>query len=167
MPIDTRSRLSLAPGGNWSSERLKRKDRAMSFYLKKTYVDNEPGIELVNIHYTWTPMNTPPNWETHRETRMMPRGGTLIRGMGGTTLDEHGQSVQTTTDRIELPDDGVRRKFSACPRMFTTRQLAATRSITCSTTSLRFSATASATTARCSPRRLSPGRLSSPFTTTA
>ena len=79
----------------------------MSFYLKKNYVDNELGIELVNIHYTWTPMNTPPNWEAHRETRVMPRGGTLIRGMGGTTLDEHGQSVQTTTNKIELPDDGV------------------------------------------------------------
>src|SRR5438128_2124638 len=88
----------------------------MSFYLKKTYVDNQPGIELVNIHYTWTPMNTPPNWEAHRETRVMPRGGTLIRGMGGTTLDEHGQSVQTTTDKIELPDDGVRRKILSLPQ---------------------------------------------------
>jgi hypothetical protein len=88
----------------------------MSFYLKRTYVDNQPGIELVNIHYTWTPMNTPPNWEAHRETRVMPRGGTLIRGMGGTTLDEHGQSVQTPTDKIELPDDGVRRKILSLPQ---------------------------------------------------
>jgi hypothetical protein len=97
-------------------ERVEEENLAMSFYLKKTYVDNQPGIELVNIHYTWTPMNTPPNWDAHRETRVMPRGGTLIRGMGGTTLDEHGQSVQTTTDKIELPDDGVRRKILSLPQ---------------------------------------------------
>ena len=59
----------------------------MSFYMKKTYVDTEPGIELVNIHYTWTPSGEMPNWEAHRETRMRPRGGVLIRGMGGTTVD--------------------------------------------------------------------------------
>src|SRR5437016_7059712 len=67
----------------------------MTFYIKKTYVDTEPGIELVNIHYTCTPVNKMPNWETHRETRAMPRGGVLVRGMGGTTLDESGQYVQT------------------------------------------------------------------------
>ncbi len=27
----------------------------MTFYVKKTFVDPEPGIEMVNIHYTWPP----------------------------------------------------------------------------------------------------------------
>ncbi|MBI3300752.1 MAG: hypothetical protein HYZ72_01540 [Deltaproteobacteria bacterium] len=88
----------------------------MSFYIKKTYVDTEPGIELVNIHYTWTPVGEMPSWEAHRETRMMPRGGVLVRGMGGTTVDESGQYVQTTSERIELPDDGIRRKVIRLPK---------------------------------------------------
>jgi hypothetical protein len=88
----------------------------MTFYIKKTYIDTEPGIELVNIHYTWTPVSEMPNWEAHRETRAMPRGGVLVRGMGGTTLDESGQYVQTASDRIELPDDGTRRKVLRLPK---------------------------------------------------
>ncbi len=88
----------------------------MSFYIKRTYIDSEPGIELVNIHYTWTPRGEMPNWEAHRETRMMPRGGVLIRGMGGTTVDESGQYVQTASERIELPDDGTRRKIIRLPK---------------------------------------------------
>ncbi len=44
----------------------------MSFYMKRTYVDHEPGIELINIHYTWTPLGELPNWEAHRETRAIP-----------------------------------------------------------------------------------------------
>ena len=62
----------------------------MSFYIKRTYVDTQPGIELVNIHYTWTPVGQKPTWDAPRETRAMPRGGTLIRGMGGTTVAESG-----------------------------------------------------------------------------
>ena len=88
----------------------------MSFYLKRTYVDNGPGIELVNLHYTWTPLGEPPNWEAHRETRVMPRGGVIVRGMGGTTLDDSGQYVQSTSERLELPDDGVRRKVIRLPK---------------------------------------------------
>ena len=87
----------------------------MSFYLKKTFVDSQPGIQLVNIHYTWTPMGGSPNWAAHSETRVMPRGGVLILGMGGTTLDENGQSVNTVAQKVELPDDGVRRKVLAVP----------------------------------------------------
>jgi len=86
-----------------------------SFYMKKTFVDTMPGIELVNIHYTWTPLAQMPNWETHRETRAMPRGGTLVRGMGGTTIDETGEVRQTQQDVIELPDDGIRRKIIKLP----------------------------------------------------
>jgi hypothetical protein len=88
----------------------------MTFYIKKTFVDTEPGIELVNIHYTWTLLGEMPNWEAHRETRMMPRGGVLVRGMGGTTVDESGQYVQTASERIELPDDGIRRKVIRLPK---------------------------------------------------
>jgi hypothetical protein len=88
---------------------------AMVFYMKKTYVDNAPDIELVNIHYTWTPVGQQPDWEAHRETRAMPRGGVLVRGMGGTTIDESGEIVRTASERIELPDDGVRRKVLRLP----------------------------------------------------
>src|SRR5215468_2216956 len=89
---------------------FKRRGSHMAFYIKRTYVDNAPDIELVNIHYTWTPLGQQPDWEAHRETRAMPRGGTLIRGFGGTTLDESGTAVQTMSQTIELPDDGIRRK---------------------------------------------------------
>ena len=88
----------------------------MAFYIKKTFADTEPGIELVNIHYTSTPLGELPKWEAYRETRMMPRGGVLVRGMGGTTLDESGMAVQTATERIELPDDGIRRKVIRLPK---------------------------------------------------
>ncbi len=82
----------------------------MSFYMKKTFIDPEPGIEQVNIHYTWTPLGEMPNWKTHHETRAMPRGGILIRGMGGTTLDEPGGYVESASQTLTLPDDGSRRK---------------------------------------------------------
>jgi hypothetical protein len=88
----------------------------MSFYMKKIFIDPEPGIELVNIHYTWTPLGAMPNWKAHRETRAMPRGGVLVRGIGGTALDESGQYVQSTSERIELPDDGTRRKVLRLPK---------------------------------------------------
>jgi hypothetical protein len=86
-----------------------------SFYVKKSFVDHEPGIEAVNIHYTWTALGYPPDWGSHRETRSMSRGGVIIRGQGGTTLDEHGQWGQTVAERVELPDDGVRRKVLRLP----------------------------------------------------
>jgi hypothetical protein len=88
----------------------------VAFYIKKTFVDTQPGIELVNIHYTWTPVGQPPDWEAHRETRAMPRGGVLVRGFGGTTVAESGEYVQTAAQRIELPDDGVRRKVIRLPK---------------------------------------------------
>ncbi len=87
----------------------------MSFDIKRTYVDTQPGIELVNIHYTWTPVGQQPEWEQHRETRAMPRGGTLIRGLGGTTVAESRAYVQTLAQTVELPDDGVRRKVLRLP----------------------------------------------------
>jgi hypothetical protein len=88
----------------------------MTFYVKKTFVDPEPGIEMVNIHYTWTPLGEMPNWQAHHEVRMMPRGGVLMRGLGGTTLDESGQYVQSAVQTIALPDDGRRRKVLRLPK---------------------------------------------------
>lgn len=88
----------------------------MSFYIKRSFVDTQPGIELVNIHYTWTPVGQQPDWEAHRETRAMPRGGVLIRGLGGTTVAESGEYVQTLSQQVELPDDGVRRKVIRLPK---------------------------------------------------
>jgi hypothetical protein len=88
----------------------------MAFYIKKSFVDTQPGIELVNLHYTWTPVGQPPDWEAHRETRAMPRGGVLIRGLGGTTVAESGEYVQTLAERVELPDDGIRRKVIRLPK---------------------------------------------------
>jgi len=88
----------------------------MTFYIKKTFIDTEPDIELVNIHYTWSPLGETAHWDLHHETRAMPRGGVLLRGMGGTTIDEHGQYQQTTSERIELPDDGIRRKVLRLPK---------------------------------------------------
>ena len=86
-----------------------------SFYIKRTFIDTVPGIELVNIHYTWTPLGELANWEVHRETRAMPRGGVLVRGMGGTTVDESGNYVQTQAETIQLSDDGTRRKVIRLP----------------------------------------------------
>jgi len=88
---------------------------ATSFYMKKVFQDLEPDIELVNIHYTWSALGQPPDWAAHRETRMMPRGGVFLRGLGGTTLDDSGLSHQTVAERVELPDDGVRRKVLRLP----------------------------------------------------
>jgi hypothetical protein len=88
---------------------------AMTFYMKKSFEDPAPDIELVNIHYSWTPAGEPPNWDAYRETRMMPRGGVLLKGMGGTTLDESGEWGQSVVERVELPDDGIRRKVLRLP----------------------------------------------------
>lgn len=88
---------------------------ALSFYMKRTFIDNAPDIETVNIHYTWTPLGQQADWEAHRETRMMPRGGVLVRGMGGTTIDDGGEIIRTASQTIELPDDGTRRKVIRLP----------------------------------------------------
>ena len=57
-----------------------------SWYMKRQWLDQEPGIEAVYIHYTWTPLDTPPNWEHHRETRLMEKNAMIREGMGGTTV---------------------------------------------------------------------------------
>ena len=115
MPIETRSWRHCWCLGNSSLMRLTKEDLAMSFYLKRTYVDNEPNIELVNIYYTWTPMNTLPNWQAHSETRVMPRGGSLIRAWVERFWTSTGRASRPLRKKIELPDDGVRRKILSLP----------------------------------------------------
>ncbi len=48
-------------------------------------MDQEEGIEGVNIHYTWTPLGVPPDWERHRETRPMPLNSNILEGLGAPT----------------------------------------------------------------------------------
>jgi hypothetical protein len=48
---------------------------------------------------------------------MMPRGGVLLKGMGGTTLDDSGEFTQSVAERVDLPDDGVRRKILRLPNV--------------------------------------------------
>jgi hypothetical protein len=88
---------------------------ALWFYLKKVFVDQEPNIEHVNIHYTWTPRGYPPDWAAHRETRAMPRGGVYFRGMGGLAADASGAAQAGAAERVEVADDGVRRKILRLP----------------------------------------------------
>jgi hypothetical protein len=40
--------------------------------------------------------------------------------MGGTTLDESGMAVQTAIEKVELPDDGTRRKIIRLPKAIPT-----------------------------------------------
>lgn len=41
------------------------------FQLTKTWVDQEPGIEMVEIRYTWTPLGEAAKWEGQEETEVM------------------------------------------------------------------------------------------------
>jgi hypothetical protein len=92
---------------------------ATAFYIKKTFDDVDPDIEWVNIHYTWTPIGDLPRWDLHRETRGMPRGGVILRGSGGTTMDDTGHAANTVAERVDLPDDGTRRKVIRLPNAVT------------------------------------------------
>ncbi len=58
------------------------------WYLKREWLDQEDGIDAVYLHYTWTPYSTGPDWNQHRETRLLEKGATIKEGMGGTVLAE-------------------------------------------------------------------------------
>ena len=88
----------------------------MSFYIKRCYVDSQPGIELVNIHYTWTPVGQPPNWEAHRETRAMPRGGFSSRGWGAPPSAGQANTVQTMSHKSNFLTMVTRRKVIRLPK---------------------------------------------------
>jgi hypothetical protein len=40
------------------------------FGLRRTWFDPAPGIEMVQLHYTWTPLDGEPDWET-ADTRVL------------------------------------------------------------------------------------------------
>lgn len=63
-----------------------------AFYMKREWLDQDPGIEKVAMHYTWTPPDHEPDWSRHRETRVMEKNAMLKEGMGGTILVELAQT---------------------------------------------------------------------------
>jgi hypothetical protein len=42
------------------------------FGLRKTWVDPQPGIEMVQLHYAWTPPGQEPDWEAGDERVLTP-----------------------------------------------------------------------------------------------
>jgi hypothetical protein len=57
-----------------------------NWYMKRQWLDFQPDIEAVNLHYTWAPLGTPPDWNRHRETRLLEKNAMVAEGMGGTVL---------------------------------------------------------------------------------
>jgi hypothetical protein len=47
----------------------------VSWYLRKEWVDQEDGIDLVVIHYAWTPLGHHPDWSWGHEWRPMQDAG--------------------------------------------------------------------------------------------
>jgi hypothetical protein len=45
------------------------------FALRKTWIDPGPGIAMVQIHYTWSPLGAPPDWAGAEELVLAPQGG--------------------------------------------------------------------------------------------
>jgi hypothetical protein len=45
--------------------------------LRKTWLDHRPGIAMVQIHYTWTPLGAAPDWAEAEEQVLAPQGGPL------------------------------------------------------------------------------------------
>jgi len=63
-----------------------------SWYMKREWLDQEPGIEAVYMHYTWTPLGHGPDWSQHWEARPLEKHATLKEGIGGTILVDLCQS---------------------------------------------------------------------------
>jgi hypothetical protein len=62
--------------------------------MKREWLDQEPGIEAVYMHYTWSPPDYGPDWSKHRETREMEKNAMIKEGMGGTMLVDLAQTPQ-------------------------------------------------------------------------
>jgi hypothetical protein len=45
------------------------------FGLRKTWVDPGPGVAMVQIQYTWTPLGGTPDWANAEETVLVPEAG--------------------------------------------------------------------------------------------
>lgn len=90
------------------------------WYLKKEFVDTEPGIEAVTIPYTWLPIGKPADWSAIHESRSMERGGPLIQGLGQTFRLLEGGMVVHGPDAARIvsgdPDSPVRKKIIKLPR---------------------------------------------------
>jgi hypothetical protein len=41
------------------------------FQLNKVWIDQEPGIEMVEIRFTWSPLGVPAKWEGQEESEVM------------------------------------------------------------------------------------------------
>jgi hypothetical protein len=55
------------------------------FGLRKSWIDPEPGVAMVQIHYTWTPPGAEPDWADAEETVLAPEPGTA--GLRTAVLD--------------------------------------------------------------------------------
>ncbi|TMA53562.1 MAG: hypothetical protein E6J80_11175, partial [Deltaproteobacteria bacterium] len=41
------------------------------FQLTKVWVDQEPGIETIEIRYTWSPLGEPAKWDGEEEAEVL------------------------------------------------------------------------------------------------
>jgi hypothetical protein len=71
------------------------------WYLKKTWLDHEPDIAEVVIHYTLTPFFLAPDWRLPHEVRRMEKNATVKQGLGGVTLS--GEESVATAQISERP----------------------------------------------------------------
>jgi hypothetical protein len=71
------------------------------WYLKKTWLDEAPGINEVVIHYTFTPLFQAPDWRLPHEVRRMDKNAMVKQGIGGVTLS--GEESVATAQVSERP----------------------------------------------------------------
>ena len=71
------------------------------WYLKKTWLDESPGVNEVVIHYTFTPLFRAPDWRLPHEVRRMEKNATVKQGLGGATLS--GEDSVATAQVSERP----------------------------------------------------------------
>src|ERR1700730_576026 len=71
------------------------------WYLKKTWLDEVPGINDVVIHYTFTPLFHAPDWRLPHEVRRMEKNAVVKQGLGGVTLS--GEDSVATAQVSERP----------------------------------------------------------------
>jgi hypothetical protein len=86
------------------------------WYLKKMWLDQEPGIEAVIIHYTFTPLGQTPDWRFPHETRLMEKNAMVKQGFGGTTLAAEDQvATIPVTERPASAPPNARIKILRMP----------------------------------------------------
>jgi hypothetical protein len=85
------------------------------WYLKKTWFDQEPGIDAVTIHYTFTPLFQAPDWRLAHETRPMEKNARIKQGFGGTTLAAEDVATLPITERPATAPANARVKVISMP----------------------------------------------------